>query len=166
MKIALGSDRNGFITKNKLIIHLIKKGYDVLDLGPYNADLPVDYPIYGKKVGEAVASGDCTFGIVICATGIGISIAANKVKGVRCGLCYSDYVAKQMREHIDANVIAFGQEHMDYKDIESRVDIFLNTKFLGSYHSERIDQLTNIENSKEIQPTKLLNKNFKKETSK
>lgn len=71
-----------------------------------------------------------------------------------------------MREHIAANVIAFGQEHMDYKDIESRVDIFLNTKFLGSYHSERIDQLTNIENSKEIQPTKLLNNNFKKETSK
>lgn len=160
MKIVLGSDRNGVTTKEKLIKHLKENGYDVLDVGPYNMDLPVDYPIYGKKVGEAIASGECQFGIVICGTGIGISVAANKVKGIRCGMGYDDYVAKQMREHVDANVIAFGQNHMKYEDIERRVDIFLNTKFLGGYHCSRIEQLTNIENGKEIFPSPILNKNF------
>lgn len=162
MKIALGSDRNGVIDKEKLIEHLCLEGYEILDVGPYNIELPVDYPIYGKKVGEAVASGDCQYGIVICSTGIGISIAANKVKGIRCGMGYADYVAKQMREHIDANVIAFGQDHMDYSDIERRVDIFLNTPFLGAHHCARIQQLADMEDGKDIYPSPILNKEFAK----
>lgn len=162
MKIALGSDRNGVITKEKLINHLNHNGIETLDVGPYSTDLPVDYPIYGKKVGEAIATGRCQFGVVICATGIGIMVAANKVKGIRCGIGYNDYVSKQMREHIDANVIAFGQEHMEYLDIQKRVDIFLNTKFLGSHHSARIQQLSDMEEGKEIHPSPILNNDFRK----
>lgn len=163
MKIVLGSDRNGVITKEKLIKHLQQEGYETLDVGPYNRDIPVDYPIYGKKVGEAITSGDCQYGIVICGTGIGISVAANKIKGIRCGMGYSDYVAKQMREHVDANVIAFGQDHMEYVDIEKRVDIFLKTKFLGVHHCARIQQLADLEKGKEIYPSPILNNNFVKE---
>ncbi len=166
MRIALGSDRNGVIDKEKLIEHLHSKGYEVFDVGPCNMDLPVDYPIYGKKVGEAVVSGLCQYGIVICSTGIGISIAANKVKGIRCGMGYADNVAKQMREHIDANVIAFGQDYMDYQDIERRVDIFLNTPFLGTYHCARIRQLADMEEGKDICQSPILNKKFAKENKK
>ena len=166
MKIALGSDRNGVITKKKLVTHLQLKGYEILDVGPYDMELPVDYPIYGKMVGEAIISGKCQYGVVICGTGIGISVAANKVKGIRCGMGYTDYVTKQMREHVDANVIAFGQDHMNYEDIERRVDIFLNTSFLGSYHCARIQQLADMEEGKEIYPSPVLNKNFAKETNK
>ena len=162
MKVALGSDRNGVITKQKLIKHLSEKGIETLVVGPYNTDLPVDYTIYGKKVGEAVASGECKYGVVVCATGIGIMIAANKVNGIRCGIGYDDYVAKQMREHIDANVIAFGQDHMDYSDIEKRLDIFLNTHFLEGYHCSRIQQLRAIEEGKEIYPSPILNKDVNK----
>lgn len=163
MKIALGSDRNGFKTKQKLIEHLQSEGYETLDCGPYSDELPVDYPIYGKKVGEAITSGECQFGVVICGTGIGISVAANKVKGIRCGMGYADFVAKQMREHVDANVIAFGQDHMSYEDIERRTDIFLNTDFLAGYHCSRIQQLNDMEEGKEIFQAPILNKNFKKE---
>lgn len=162
MKIALGSDRNGVIFKEKLIKHLQDIGYETLDVGPYNTDFPVDYPIYGKKVGEAIVSGECQYGIVICGTGIGISIAANKVKGIRCGMGYADYVARQMREHVDANVIAFGQDHMDYTDVERRVDIFLKSNFLGAHHCARIQQLADMEEGKEIYPSPILNKEYSK----
>lgn len=160
MKIALGSDRNGFATKEKLIKHLNETGHEALDVGPYEGGVPVDYTIYGEKVGKAVATGDCQFGIVVCGTGEGICIAANKVKGIRCGIGYSDYVAKQMRWHVDANVISFGENEMAYDDIEKRVDIFLSTEFLGAHHAARIKQLADIENGKEIHPTTILNKNF------
>ena len=85
-KIAIGSDRQGFTYKTKIIEHLRSKNYEVVDVGPYNDEFPVDYPVYGEKVGLLVASAECEKGIVICATGVGIMIACNKVKGVRCGI--------------------------------------------------------------------------------
>lgn len=158
MRIAIGSDRRGFATKSKLISYLDGKGVDVIDEGPFDDKLPVDYPIYGEKVGKAVVSKEADYGIVICATGIGIMIAANKVKGVRCGMAYTDDVARLMREHNDANVIAFGESQMEYEDIVRRLNIFLNTKFLEGYHITRVKQISDIENGIEIKQTPFINK--------
>jgi len=161
MKIAIGSDRRGFITKRKLIEYLERKCYEVIDFGPFDQTIPVDYPIYGEKVGNSVASGESDFGIVICATGIGIMIAANKINGVQCGIAYTDEIAHLMREHNNANIIAFGQDYMDYSDIERRVDIFLNAQFNGSYHKFRIAQLRCLEEGKEIHQTPLMNPHWR-----
>lgn len=158
MKIAIGSDRRGFIDKEKLIKHLRDNGYEVIDEGPYNDHFPVDYPIYGEKVGREVTKGDADFGAVICATGNGILMAANKVKGVRCGMGYGDEAAALMRQHNNANVICFGQDYMEYADVERRLDIFLNTDFLGDYHNSRVQQLADIENGKEIHQTPMKKK--------
>ena len=162
MKVAIGSDRRGFIAKEKLIKHMQDLGISFLDVGPYNDDLPVDYPIYGEKVGRSVSENQADFGVVICATGNGILIAANKVKGIRCGMAYSDDVARLMREHNDANVICFGQDFMDYSDIERRFDIFINSGFIGDYHCDRIRQLKCIEDGLPLQESVIRNKNFNK----
>ena len=145
MKIAIGNDRKGLQYKQIIKQWLISKGYEVIDVGT-NEDVPCDYPIYGERVAKLVADGMCQRGIVICSSGVGISIAANKVNGIRCGLAYCDEVAELMRKHNDANIIAFGQSYMDIDDVKRRVDIFLKTEFLGSYHQKRIDLITQIEN--------------------
>lgn len=157
MRIAVGSDRRGFEYKALIIEHLINEGHDAVDVGPFDNRMPVDYPIYGEKVGKMVSNGECDRGIVICATGIGIMIACNKVKGIRCGMGYSDDVSKLMREHNDANVIAFGQSHMSIEDVLKRTDIFLRTDFLAGYHCTRIEQLDYIEIGKEIHQTPYIN---------
>ena len=153
MRIAIGSDRRGFKVKEKLIVHLKEKGIDILDLGPFDDKIPVDYPIYGEKVGKAVAEGKAEYGVVVCATGNGILMAANKVHGIRCGMAYGDEVARLMKEHNNANVICFGQDFMDYSDIERRLDIFLNSVFLGDYHCDRINQLECIEQGLPLKPS-------------
>lgn len=150
MKIAIGSDRQGFKYKEQLKEYLIKKGHEVEDEGPFDDEFPVDYPIYGEKVGKKVVSGECAKGVIICATGIGIMIACNKVKGIRCGMGYTDEVAKLMREHNDANVIAFGQSQMSLEDVKKRTDIFLRTDFLGGYHCTRVKQIEMLENEEKI----------------
>lgn len=150
IKIAIGNDRCARDYKSRLIAYLESKKFEVIDCGT-NMEKPVDYPIYGEMVGKKVSSGDCKFGIVLCGTGIGISIAANKVDGVRCGVAYTDEVAKLMRQHNDSNIISFGRKFMDYEDIERRTDIFLNTDFLGNYHLTRIKQIQNIESNIELQ---------------
>jgi len=143
-RVAIGNDRCATEYKRKLKMYLESKGYEVIDCGT-NIDKPVDYPVYGERVGKKVTSGDCSFGIVLCGTGIGISIAANKVKGVRCGVAYSDEVTELMRKHNDVNVISFGVKFMDYAEVEKRLDIFLNTDFLGDYHEIRVEQMKDIE---------------------
>lgn len=156
MKIAIGNDRNGIRYKLKLKGHLESLGYYVVDCGT-NEDFPADYPVYGEMVGRLVTSGECDRGIVICATGIGICISADKVKGVRAGIAYADDVARLMRVHNDANVIAFGQDYMTYEIVERRTDIFLTTEFVGDYHSTRIQQISDIENNKPIAQTPIFN---------
>lgn len=153
MKIALGSDRRGYSLKVELVNYLKHKGIEVIDEGPYDNHVPVDYAIYGEKVGRAIVSKEADYGIVMCATGIGIMIACNKIKGVRCGMGYTDRTAAQMREHIDANCIAFGADEMDWNDIKKRIDIFLSTEFLGGYHCGRIKQLNDLEQDKPITQT-------------
>ena len=160
MKIAIGNDRNGIDYKNRLIEHLKSIGHTVINCGT-DEDFPADYPVYGERVGRHVASGECDRGIVICATGIGICMSADKVKGVRAGMAYNDDIARLMRAHNDANVIGFGQDFMTYEEVERRTDIFLNTDFAGSYHCTRVQQISDIEQDKPIQQTPIMNKDNK-----
>ncbi len=140
MKIAIGSDHGGFELKEKVIKFLIGNGYDVLDLGCDSLE-SVDYPKYGRLVGEAVVEGKADKGIVICGTGIGISIAANKVKGVRAALCANTTMARLTREHNDANVIAFGARMLGDILVFEMVETFLTTEFEGGRHQKRVDQI-------------------------
>ena len=139
--ISLGSDHGGFAYKNAIAEHLKKQGYNVLDFGT-NSEASCDYPIFGKAAAKSVASGESDFGIVVCTSGEGISIAANKVAGVRCGIGYDDGVSVKLREHNNANMIAFGQKYMKLEDVLRRVDLFLSTPFsVEAKHHRRVDLL-------------------------
>ena len=137
MRIAVGSDHAGFPLKEKIVAYLREKGYDVLDLGTNSLD-SVDYPVYGVKVGRAVTDGTAEKGIIVCGTGIGISIAANKVPGVRAANCTNEYMAKYTRLHNDANVLALGARVVGEGVAEEIVDVFLNTEFEGGRHARRV----------------------------
>lgn len=160
MRIALASDRNGLDYKLRLIEHLIEKGYEPVDVGTFE-NVPCDTPVYAAKAAKLVASGDCKYGILLCATGTGMIMAANKIKGVLCGMGYGDLVTQYMRQHNDANMIAFGQKHMGYEDVEHRVDIFLTTDFIGLHHAPRVQQVRDLEEGKEIHQTPIMNPNWK-----
>ena len=144
MRIAVGCDHGGLEYKNAIAAHLKEKGFDVVDVGTYSLD-SCHYPIFGAEVAKKVASGECKFGVVVCTSGEGISMAANKIKGVRCGIAYNDDVARLMRQHNDANVISFGQKFMELDDVLRRVDIFLSTEFEGGRHQTRVDLISNLE---------------------
>lgn len=139
--IAIGCDHGGFPLKEQLVKHLQEKGYEVKDFGCYSLD-SVDYPQYAHAVGKSVVSGESEYGIVVCSTGIGISMAANKVPGVRCALCSEPYSARMTREHNNANVLALGGcvigPHMAF----NIVDTFLNTEFsTEEKHHRRVSQI-------------------------
>ena len=141
--IAIGSDHGGFDLKEKAIAHLKEQGVECKDLGCYDKS-SCDYPIYGKAVAEAVASGECEKGIVICTTGIGISITANKVPGIRCALCADTVSAKLTRLHNDANVLAMGAGIVGENLAMGIVDTFLATEFSGEErHQRRINLIEN-----------------------
>lgn len=159
MKIVLASDRNGLEYKVRLIEHLQEKGYETVDVGTYD-NVPCDTPVFALKAAKMIISGDCTYGILLCATGTGMVMAANKVKGILCGVGYGDLVTKYMRAHNDANMIAFGQKHMGYEDVEHRVDIFLTTKFIGLHHLSRVQQIRDLENGLDIYQTPIMNPNW------
>lgn len=144
MKIALGSDHAGFNQKNKIKEHLINKGYEVIDVGTYSLD-SCDYPIFGIAAAKEVASGNAEYGILVCSSGEGIMMSANKVKGIRCGIGYNDDVARLTREHNNANMIAFGATFMNDEDVIRRVDIFLNTEFAGGRHARRVGEIVDAE---------------------
>ena len=139
--IALGRDQAGYELKEVNMRHLEERGLEYKDYGSYNAD-PVDYPVYGKKVAHAVADGECEKGILICGTGIGISIAANKVKGIRAALCSDCFSAEATRLHNDANILAFGARVVGPGLAEKIVDAFLDTEFSGAErHQRRVDMI-------------------------
>ena len=140
MKIAVASDHGGYKLKEYIKSHLIDRGLEVEDLGTFS-DESVDYPVYGKECGEAVASGKADLGVVCCGTGIGISIAANKVKGVRCGLCTSVEMAHLTKQHNNANMIALGGRTTSLELAVAIVDEWLDTEFEGGRHQRRVDML-------------------------
>ena len=140
MKIAVASDHGGFALKEEVKKHLMERGIEVLDLGTHSED-SVDYPIYGKACGEAVMSGKADLGVVVCGTGIGISIAANKVKGIRCGLCTSVEMAHLTKQHNNANILALGGRTTAPELALAIVDEWLDTEFEGGRHQRRVDML-------------------------
>ena len=140
MLIAIASDHGGFELKEKVKEHLRERNVKFVDLGT-NSTESVDYPVYGKACAEAVASGKAERGIVICGTGIGISIAANKVKGIRCGLCTSVEMAKLTRQHNNANMLAMGGRILEKETAFAIVDAFIDTQFEGGRHKRRTDML-------------------------
>ncbi len=144
MKIAIACDHGGLTYKNILIKYLSDLRHEVVNFGTDTAD-SCDYPDFALPAAEAVASGACDTGILICSTGIGISIAANKVKGIRCAHCHDTYSAKYTRLHNNANMIAFGQKIIGEGLMLEIVDTFLNTGFEGGRHQRRIDKISAIE---------------------
>lgn len=144
MKIVLASDHGGFQLKETIKEHLIKKGYTINDIGVYNAD-SADYPDYGQKAAKMVSNKECDRGIIICGTGIGISIAANKVNGIRCALCTNEFMAEMSRMHNDANMIALGERVLGKGIALNIVDIWLSTEFEGGRHENRVNKLMKIE---------------------
>lgn len=143
MKIALGADHGGFELKEKIKKHLLEKNIEVVDCGT-NSTESVDYPQFGHAVGHAVANKEVDFGIVVCGTGIGISLAANKVPGVRAALCTNTTMARLTREHNDANILALGGRIVGDVLALEMVDIFLDTEFAGGRHQKRIDAIEKI----------------------
>ena len=139
--IAVGSDHGGYDLKMRIIEYLKQNNIEYKDFGCYSKD-SCDYPVFGKAVAKAVAKGECEKGIVVCTTGIGISMAANKVNGVRCALCGDTYSAKMTRLHNDANVLALGGEIVGGNLAIDIVETFLNTEFSGEEkHIRRVNLL-------------------------
>ena len=144
MKIAIGCDHGGYLLKQDILIWLEENDYAFEDFGCYNTE-SVDYPVYAEKVARAVASGECEKGIVICTTGIGVSMAANKVKGIRCALCGDSYSAEMTRRHNDANVLAMGAGIIGPNMAKKITEVFLTTAFEGGRHARRVGLLDNIQ---------------------
>lgn len=150
MKIAIGNDHGAVDLKFHIVKYLEKQGHEVVNFGSDVSD-SCDYPVYAEKVGKAVVSGEFDKGILICGTGIGISIAANKVKGVRCALCSEPCSAKLTREHNDANILAMGARIIGPVLAESIVDAFLTTDFCGEErHQRRVDLVSKLEQEQTI----------------
>ena len=139
--IAVGADHAGVFLKNDIVKLLEKEGYEVKDFGTYY-DESCDYPIYAKAVADAVASGLCEKGILVCGTGIGMSMAANKVKGIRAAVCSEAKSAEMTRRHNDANILCLGARMIDEKTAEELVKIFLSTEFEGGKHLRRISMFS------------------------
>ena len=145
MKIAIGCDHGAFALKNKLTAHLEQKGFEVKDFGTYSLD-SCDYPDFAGAAAKAVASGECDKGIVLCTTGIGVSIAANKVRGIRCALLSDKASARLTREHNDTNMMALGAGIVGQLLALEIVDTWLGTEFSGdARHQRRIDKMMALE---------------------
>ena len=144
MKIAIAADHGGLNLKNKIKDYLSNNGYEITDFGT-NSTESCDYPDFALPAAEAVACGKCDKGIVICSTGIGVSMVANKVPGVRCAPCHDAYCAEFTRRHNDANVLAMGEKVVGEGYALEIVDIFLKTEFEGGRHQRRVDKITAVE---------------------
>ena len=144
MKIAIASDHGGYKLKEGLKQYLANKGFDVVDVGTYDTT-SCNYPEFAVKCAKLVSDGICKYGVVVCTTGEGVAIAANKVKGVRAGLAYNAEVARLMVEHNDANVIAFGAKYTSLEEASERMDAFLSAKFSGGRHTIRVEMLNNLD---------------------
>ena len=147
MKIGIGNDHAAVDMKNEISEYLKEKGYEVVNYGT-DSNESCDYPVYGEKVGEAVAHGDVDLGILICGTGVGISLAANKVEGIRAVVCSEPYTAKLSRQHNNTNILAFGARVIGIETANMIVDEWLNAEFMGGKHERRVNMLMDIEKRK------------------
>lgn len=145
MKIAIGCDHGGLEHKNAIAEHLKKRGFEVTDFGIYES-VSVDYPDIAVKVTAAVVSKECDRGILVCGTGIGMSMAANKVKGIRAAVCSDHFSVKYTRLHNDANVLCLGGRVIGIGTALELADLYVDTEFEGGRHQNRIDKITAIEN--------------------
>lgn len=143
MKIGIGSDHAGFELKEKIVKYLQDKGYECVDYGPYSDDR-VDYPDYGELVARKILAKEVDKGVLICGTGIGISVAANKVKGIIAAVCSEPYSARLTVQHNNADIIAFGARVVGEDMAKMIVDEFLNAKFEGGRHAMRVEKIHNI----------------------
>ena len=144
MKIVFGCDHAGFALKETVVNHLKELGHEVVDVGCYSPER-VDYPVIGEKAARKVASGECELGVLICGTGIGISMAANRVRGIRAAACSDTYSAELTRRHNNANIIAFGARVVGPGLACAIVDAFLNAKFEGGRHAARVELMDKIQ---------------------
>ena len=144
MRIALGSDHGGINLKRSIMDYLVSEGYEIKDFGTDSSD-SCDYPDFALPVAESVVAKEFDFGILICGTGIGISIAANKVTGVRAALCHNTFSAHATREHNNANILAMGERVVGTGLALDIVKTFINTEFEGGRHQKRIDKISQIE---------------------
>ena len=149
MKIAIGNDHIAVDMKNHIKAYLEEKGHTLVDFGTHTTER-TDYPIYAQKVAKSILSGECELGILICGTGIGISIAANKMDGIRAAVCSEPYSAALTRTHNNANIIAFGARVVGTATAETIVDAFLNAEFEGGRHQGRIDMISAIERGEDV----------------
>ncbi len=140
MKISIASDHAGYAYKQEIIKYLENKGHEMIDCGTNSLE-SCDYPIFARAAAKKVADKEAEFGILVCSSGEGIAIAANKVKGVRAGIAYNDDVARLIRQHNNANMISFGASFMKLEDVLRRIDIFLDTKFEGGRHERRVNEI-------------------------
>ena len=145
MKLGIGNDHAAYDMKLDIKAYLESKGHEVVDYGNHSTDR-CNYPEFGEKVGRAVASGEVDAGVLICGTGIGISIAANKVKGVRAAVCSDPLSARLTKQHNNANIIAFGARIVGIETARAIVDEWLNAEYEGGRHEERVAMITEIEN--------------------
>ena len=145
MKLSIACDHGAFDLKERLKAHLASQGHQVTDCGTHSTD-SCDYPDFGVAAARLVADGTCDRGVVLCTTGIGMSIAANKVRGVRCALCHEPLSAEMTRRHNDANMLAMGAAITGEALAERILDVFLATEFEGGRHQRRVDKVTALEN--------------------
>ena len=144
MKIAVGNDHSATGLKVEITKFVESMGHEVINFGTDGYE-SCDYPIYGEKVGRAVAAGEADCGILICGTGFGISLAANKIKGIRCGVCSDTTTAHLIKEHNNANVIAFGARIVGSEQAKDIVKAYLEAEFMGGRHQNRIDMISELE---------------------
>lgn len=148
--IAIACDHAALEMKQLVMKHLEERGLTYKDFGTYTAE-SCSYPVFGARAAKAVASGECDRGILICGTGIGISLAANKVKGIRCAVCSEPFSAKMSRAHNNANMLAFGARVVGQELAMMIVDAWLDTPFEGGRHQARVDMIMAVENGEEIE---------------
>ena len=143
-RIVLSSDHAAIDLRQAIAAHIAKQGYEVIDIGPVSPE-STHYPAHGEAAARKVASGECDLGIILCGTGQGIMMAANKVKGVRCGVCSDAFSARMIRQHNDANILALGARVIGEGQALDIVDAFLGASFEGGRHATRVDMITAIE---------------------
>lgn len=145
MKIGIGNDHSAYEMKKEIAAYLEDKGYEVIDYGAHSSE-SCNYPEYGEAVANAIVRGDVDLGVLICGTGVGISLAANKVKGIRACVCSEPFTAKLSRQHNNTNIIAFGARVVGIGTAKMIVDEWLNAEFEGGRHAVRVNMISDIEN--------------------